>query len=201
MLSVLSRALARATGREPTGVELVLRGLITTSLGARGRHVRIGRNVTIICPENVRLGSNVTLYGNTALNAGGPTGSIRIGDETHLDHFCFVSGLGGITIGRKCAIAAGVFIYSQTNQFSVDPEVPVIEQPVRYAPVSIGDDVLIGARSIILPGITVGDHAVIGAGAVVRGDVPPWAIVAGVPGVVIGDRRQRKPPVAAAPGA
>jgi acetyltransferase-like isoleucine patch superfamily enzyme len=62
---------------------------------------------------------------------------------------------------------------------------------VVYAPVRIGDDVWIGARAVILPGVTVGDHAVIGAGAVVREDVPAWAIVAGVPAKVIRDRRQR----------
>jgi acetyltransferase-like isoleucine patch superfamily enzyme len=194
MISLLSRAVARATGREPVGVELVLRGLLTTGLGERGGHVRIGRNVTIICPENVRLGRDVTLYGNTVLNAGGPSGFVRIGEETHLDQFCVLSGLGGSSIGRRCAISSSVLVYSQTNEFRRDPETPILDQPVRYAPVTVGDDILIGARAVILPGVTVGDHAVIGAGAVVHRDVPPWAIVAGMPAAVIGDRRDRARP-------
>jgi acetyltransferase-like isoleucine patch superfamily enzyme len=199
MLPFLSAALARATGREPIGVELVLRGLLTTGLGERGGHVRIGRNVTLVSPENIRLGRHVTIYGNTVLNAGGRSGFIRIGEQTHLDHFCLVSGLGGIAIGKRCAISSGVIIYSHTNEFRKEPETPILDQPVRYAAVTLGDDLLIGARAVILPGVTVGDHAVIGAGAVVHRDVPAWAIVAGTPAAVIADRRQQKPPRAKSP--
>ncbi|MNI40841.1 Chloramphenicol acetyltransferase [compost metagenome] len=49
----------------------------------------------------------------------------------------------------------------------------------------IGNDVWIGANAVILPGVTLGDGAVIGAGAVVTKDVPPYAIVGGVPAKVI----------------
>ena len=145
----------------------------------------------MIAPENIHVGHNVTLYGNTVLNAGGAEGIIRIGDGTHLDQFCVLSGLGGITIGRKCAISSGVLVYSQSNQFRHAPEVDIIDQPVRYAKVTIGDDVLIGAGAVILPGVTIGDNAVVGAGAVVHRDVAPWAVVAGNPASVIGDRRAR----------
>lgn len=55
------------------------------------------------------------------------------------------------------------------------------------APVTIGDKVFIGARAIILRGVTIGNGAVIGAGAVVAKDVPPMAIVAGNPAKVIGN--------------
>jgi len=52
-------------------------------------------------------------------------------------------------------------------------------------PVKIGDDVWIGTRVVILPGVTVGHGAIIGASAVVTKDVPPYAIVAGVPAKVV----------------
>ena len=51
-------------------------------------------------------------------------------------------------------------------------------------PVHIGDDVWIGGRVIILPGVHIGSHSIIGAGAVVTKDVPEWAIAAGNPAVV-----------------
>jgi acetyltransferase-like isoleucine patch superfamily enzyme len=51
--------------------------------------------------------------------------------------------------------------------------------------VIIGNDVWVGANSIILPGVTIGDGAIIGAGAVVSHDVPPYAVVAGVPGRIL----------------
>lgn len=51
--------------------------------------------------------------------------------------------------------------------------------------VVIGNDVTIGANAIILPGVTVGDGAIIGAGAVVARDVPPYAVVAGIPARIL----------------
>ncbi|MCL4752347.1 MAG: acyltransferase [Myxococcales bacterium] len=155
--------------------------------------MRVGRGIELIAPENIHLGDDVTLFGNTVLNAFGSRGSIRIGDSTHIDHFGVLYGQGGLTIGRKCAIASRVTIYSQSNQYRGSPETPIIEQPVQYDPVSIGDDVWIGAGAVILPGARIGDHCVVAAGAVVRGgEVPAWSIVAGMPGKVIGNRRAAK---------
>lgn len=191
-LPLFARALARATGREATGVEARLRGL-AVRVAAQGSNLRVGRNVQLVGPENIRLGRDVSLHGNCYVNAAGERGAVRIGDRTHVDQFTVLYGQGGLTIGRACAIASGVIIYSQTNQIGPDAEALIIDQPVAYAPVSIGDDVWIGARAVILPGVTIGDHAVIGAGAVVRGDVPAWAIAAGVPAKVIRDRRERAP--------
>jgi len=189
-LTILAELLARTTSREPSGVEARLRGLFVRARAAGGR-TRLGRNVQIVGPENVSLGREVTFFGNTYVNAARRGGYVRIGDRTHIDQFCVLYGQGGLSIGSRCAIASGVIIYSQTNQYALDPERDIIDQPVVYAPVSIGSDVWIGARAVILPGVTVGDHAVIGAGSVVRSDVPPWAVVAGVPARILGDRRRR----------
>ena len=56
---------------------------------------------------------------------------------------------------------------------------------VRTAPVAIGDNVFIGARSLVLKGVEIGDNAVVGAGSVVTSDVPVNAVVAGVPARVV----------------
>ena len=191
LLPLASRVLGRLTGREPAGVEMVLRGLVVDVKKSGGR-TRVGRNVEIAGAEHLELGRGVTFLGNVYVNATGERGRIRIGDGTSVDQFCVLYGQGGLDIGRRCAIAAGVIVYSQTNQFAHDPTQPVLDQPVVYAKVTIGDDVWIGARAVILPGVTVGSHAVIGAGAIVRQDVAPWTIVAGVPARVLGDRRDRQ---------
>ncbi len=57
----------------------------------------------------------------------------------------------------------------------------------RYAPISVGDDCFIGARSIIMPGVSIGNRVIVAAGSVVTRSVPEGCIVAGVPATVIGD--------------
>jgi acetyltransferase-like isoleucine patch superfamily enzyme len=56
-------------------------------------------------------------------------------------------------------------------------------------PITIGQDVWIGAQSVILPGVTIGDGAVIASGAVVNKNVSPYTIVGGVPAHLISERK------------
>ena len=85
-----------------------------------------------------------------------------------------------------------VVIWTTNHRFD-RIDIPIMQQGNRpSAPVWIGDDVWIGTRVIILPGVKVGNHAVIGAGAVVAKDVPPWAVVAGNPAEIIRYRSQPK---------
>jgi len=72
------------------------------------------------------------------------------------------------------------------NHVSSNREIPMrLQGYKKYPPVRIEDDVWIGARAIILPGIKIGKGAIIGSGAVVTKDVPPYAICAGNPARVI----------------
>ncbi len=179
---------SRATGRDRHGVESRIRGLLSGNrLAAKG--LRLHRDVCLKGSERISLGQNVTLYGGVYLDASGEKGRIDIGSRTHIDRNSILYGQGGISVGPRCAIAAGVIIYSQSNQFKASSTAPVIDQPLRYAPVAIGEDVWIGAGAIVLPGVTIADHSVIGAGAVVNRDVDEWAIVGGVPARVLGTRR------------
>ena len=66
-----------------------------------------------------------------------------------------------------------------------DPQKTIISQGVRTSKIIIEDDVLIGANSVILAGITIGQHSIIGAGTIVTQSVPPNSVVAGNPGKVI----------------
>jgi acetyltransferase-like isoleucine patch superfamily enzyme len=82
-----------------------------------------------------------------------------------------------IVIGDRCMFGPGVMIRD-------DDEHEVIGS-IRKAPVVIGNDVWVGARSIILKGVTIGDGAIVAAGSVLTKDVPPRTIVGGVPARVI----------------
>jgi acetyltransferase-like isoleucine patch superfamily enzyme len=185
LLRIVAGAVAAISGREATGIESIVRGVAAPVV--HGKNLRVGRRVDLVGPrEHFRFGDDVTLLGNAYLNA--TRGHIRIGSETHLDQFCVLYGLGGLDIGAGCALAAGVTIYTQSNQHDAEPEKRVIDQPVLFAPVKIGDDVWIGARAVILPGVTIGSRCVVAAGAVVRSDVADGTIVAGVPARPVGTR-------------
>jgi len=184
-------------GLSSGGVESYLRGLTYRRLSC-GRRIYIGRHVVLVGQRRIVLGTDVSLYGFAYLNAEGAMGSILIGDGTRIDQFCVLYGQGGLEIGAFCAIASGVKIYSQSNQYKHNHTQRILEQPVFYKKVTIGNDVWIGANSVVLPGVHIGDGAIIGAGAVVRQDVPSHAIVAGVPAKVIGWRKDQESEVTTA---
>lgn len=172
--------------RDQFGYSGRLRGLTYHQVdGSRPKF--IGPKVTMVGRSRISLSEGVILYGLNFLHAGGE-GFIRIGTDTHIDVNSILYGQGGLTIGNDCAIAGGVIIYSQTNQYGMWPEKRIIDQPIHYEPVEIGSDVWIGAGVIILPGVKIGDHAVVGAGAVVKNDVQPGEIVVGVPAHVVNYR-------------
>jgi acetyltransferase-like isoleucine patch superfamily enzyme len=99
--------------------------------------------------------------------------TIRIGNGTYLNRNVEIVAAQSVTIGRDCQIARDVIIMD-TDQH------PLPGSGLVTAPVNIGDRVWIGARAIILKGVTIGHDAVVGAGSVVTKDVPPMAVVAGV---------------------
>ena len=87
----------------------------------------------------------------------------------------------GIEIGEEAMIGAGCLICDSDMH-----EVPLgSDRPVAMAPIKIGKRAFIGARSIILKGVTIGDGAVVGAGSVVTSDVPANSLAAGNPAVVL----------------
>ncbi len=191
---IYSRSLsyfAPYAGLSQIGIESFLRGLTYSRL-SHGERIYIGRNVVFVGREKITLGADVALYGFDYLNAEGQLGSISIGNGSRIDQFCALYGQGGLEVGAWCAIASGVKIYSQSNQYKHDGTKRILEQPVIYKKVTISDDVWIGANAVVFPGVQIGQGAIVGAGAVVRHDVPSRAIVAGVPATVIGWRKNGK---------
>ncbi|MCG9696166.1 acyltransferase [Shewanella sp. Isolate11] len=117
-------------------------------------------------------------------------GPIEMGNEVAVNHGCSLDGgRGKIIIGNQTRIANNVTIYAFNH--GMKPETPIYQQSANSKGIVIGKDVWIGAQAGIVDGVNIGDCAVIGMGAVVTKDVPAYAIVAGNPAKIIGDRRDK----------
>lgn len=91
-----------------------------------------------------------------------------------------------ITIGRNVWVTAGCQLLCHQRDLSFyERGKPVMDCPLKYAPIVIKDGAHIGIGSIIMPGVTIGEGAVIGAGAVVTKDVPDYCVAVGVPARVV----------------
>lgn len=153
------------------------------------------------------------------------TRTTKVGEHSHILKNCILNnsnignytyiGRGSLiqnsTIGNYCSIAHEVILglgKHPLNLFSTSPlfyrkrnplNIEIVKKDfgfIEYEPITIGNDVWIGARAIIMDGVKVGDGAVIAAGAIVTKDVAPFSIVGGVPAKVIKyrtseDRRER----------
>lgn len=112
--------------------------------------------------------------------------NIFIGEDTIVGEEAVLDGRAKLTIGNHVDIATEVMIYNSEHNIE-DPNFLATE-----APVVIEDYVFIGPRVVILPNLKIGRGAVIAAGAVVTKDVPSYAIVAGMPAKIIGERKNKQ---------
>jgi maltose O-acetyltransferase len=112
---------------------------------------------------------------------------ISIGNHSGIGVNCVVTKA---RIGDNVMMGYDVLFIGQNHEFS-RTDIPMSRQGMRNEPpIVVGDDVWIGHRAILLPGIHIGKGAIIGAGAVVTHDVPDLAIVGGVPARVLKVRGQ-----------
>jgi len=111
----------------------------------------------------VQIGRDCKLVAITGGTFGSEPYLVKLGDHVEISYeVSFITHDGGVWVGRE-----------------EYPDLDVI------APIEVGNNVFIGARSILLPGVKIGDNCVIGAGSVVRGEIPSGTVAAGVPAKVV----------------
>lgn len=107
---------------------------------------------------------------------------ITIGNNVGISQAALIA-LADITIGNNVKIGGGAALY--TSDFhSLDPEIRASSEDFKHrksAPITVCDNAFVGARSIILKGVTIGESAIVGAGSVVTKSIPPREIWAGNP--------------------
>jgi len=107
---------------------------------------------------------------------------IALGDRTFVNFNCVMLDVAEITVGAACQIASGVQLV--TAEHPIDPG-PRRAGWESARPIVVGDNVWLCAGVIVCPGVTIGDDSVIGAGSVVTRDIPPGVVAFGSPARVI----------------
>jgi len=100
---------------------------------------------------------------------------VSIGDNSSIGERTWVYALDSITIGQNCCIGDEVMLLTGSHDVS-SPHFDLVTRPI-----TIGDNVWLATRSIIMGGVKIGEGAVVAAGSVVTKDVAPWIVVGGNP--------------------
>lgn len=144
-----------------------------------GDHVVIGKDalVSVVGGGEMTLADGVILSDRARVVC--KYGRLTVGSRSFVGIGSILVARDQISIGADCQIAENVSIRDQDHRTGTGQA--LAESGYDTAPVTLGDNVWIGAGAIVLKGVTIGDNAVIGAGAVVTKDVPENTTVVGVP--------------------
>lgn len=141
----------------------------------RGASLFVDRHATVRFGRKIRIMRDFT---------GWFRGDVSIGDGVFFNRGCHIVVHNALTIGDHCLFGEMVSIHDENHVPGCDQE-PIASRGFVTAPIAIGNNVWVGAKATILPGVTIGHNAVIGANAVVTRDVPPNSIAAGIPARVV----------------
>lgn len=153
--------------------------------------VEPGCRIDALSPEGVRLGPRAKLGAGSIVSTTSHLSTLgrgfRLGRDSSCGEWCYFGTAGGVTIGDDVIMGQFVSFHAQQHYFE-DPENPIRAQGTHAAGIEVGDGTWIGAKATILDGARVGAGSVIAAGAVVRGEHPAGAVLAGVPAKVVRQR-------------
>ena len=149
-----------------------------------GSLVRLEGRARVMPHGALRIGDRVRIIGHVVpveltVERGG---ELTIGDRTFVNYGVSIGATRSITIGAGCSLGPYVNIVDSAFH-RIEPE-RRDERP-ESEPVRIGDNVWLGVRVIVLPGVTIGDGSVVGAGSVVTGDIPERSLAVGSPARVV----------------
>lgn len=163
-------------------------------LKACGENVLIGKTVRIRAPEKVTIGDNVVIDDFTYIS-----GEVEIGDYVHVCASCTLSASRSkISIGAFTALSSGTRVYAASSGYvETGLDLPLVPPEFSYGsvldPVLTGEHVLVGANSVILPGVHLPDGFASAAGLVLRKQYhyEPWTVMVDAAGKLI-PRRGRE---------
>jgi acetyltransferase-like isoleucine patch superfamily enzyme len=145
--------------------------------------VEISKQVRLRATDGgtARLGDCVVIDRGAELTV--KHGRLEIGPRSYVGQYSVICARDAISIGADCLIAEHVTIRDQNHRFG--PGLTTAQAGFITAPVTIGDNVWIGAKVMVTKGVTIGENAVIGANSVVTRDIPANSVAVGIPARVI----------------
>ncbi len=162
------------------------------SLGFKsiGRNVKISDKASVYNFDKIEIGDYSRIDDFCVIS-----GSVKIGDNVHITPQCVVAGGSpGVVIDSFCTLAYGVKIFSQTDDYSglsmTNSTIPKYFKKETLKKVLIERHSIIGAGSIIMPGITIAVGTAVGANSLVLKSTNPWGIYAGSPAKKIKKRNK-----------
>jgi maltose O-acetyltransferase len=149
-----------------------------------GSSVRVWGRPVVACEGRLVIGDHVRLVATlTPIEFFvGRSGVLEIGDRTFINYGSSVGAMERVTIGARCNLGSDVIILDNPLH-RLEPERRLEVPPSQ--PVTIEDDVWLGSRVIVLPGVTIGAGSAVGAGSIVTKSVPPRSLAVGVPARVL----------------
>ena len=145
-----------------------------------------GAGVRIDRPKTVRIGTRATLEADVWLKVVDCEARLEIGQYSFIGRGTEFDVSHSVTVGQHVLLGPGVFVTDHNHNFAQSMRID--QQGCRSAPVIIEDDCWLGAKVVVLPGVTIHRGAVVGAGAVVTRNLPAYSISVGVPSRVIAER-------------
>ena len=158
-----------------------------------GKDVTIHSSVKIIHPEKITMGNSV-IVDDFVLLFGGK--GCSIGSFIHIAAFSSIGGGGELVMQDFSGLSMGVRVYTGNEDYSgqsfTNPTLPSpYRQPIRSF-VRIEKFAVVGANSVILPGVTIGEGAVVGANSLILKDCKPWTVYLGNPARPVRERPSEK---------
>lgn len=150
-----------------------------------------GCYIDALSVDGICFGDNVSIGKYTCIECSGTLKDLGkgliVGNNVGLGTHGFFGCAGGVSIGDNTIFGNYVSIHSENHNYK-DRNTPIRLQGVNRKGIKIGRDCWIGAKATILDGADIGDGCIVAAGAVVRGKIPPYSIIGGVPAKVIKER-------------
>lgn len=164
--------------------------LMAMGFKSLGKDVHISDKASFYNCSNIEIGDSVRIDDFCVLSAG--LGGIKLGSYIHVAVFSSLMGAEKIEIQDFCNISSRVSIYSSSDDYSghtmTNPMIPEIFKSVLSAPVTLEKHVIIGASSVILPGVCLSQGVAVGAMSLVKDSCPEFSICAGIPAKLIKKR-------------